>query len=181
MEKNIKIILIIALIIGAIFFLSKNDKIEFSTVSAYITQDECNSAFNIFKQDTNPNLVFYDCKLMTQEIKTCIQNTDANQNLKDTILNSVAVNDYFFYIANTQSMDINEDKIINCITGNNNGDNPTICTLDVKECSDGSYVSRIAPDCEFEQCPTDEDGGISPIIFFIIGGMILLIFIVKKK
>ena len=35
-------------------------------------------------------------------------------------------------------------------------DYPVACTLDAKECPDGSYVGRIAPDCEFEACPEME-------------------------
>lgn len=27
------------------------------------------------------------------------------------------------------------------------------CTMDAKECSDGSYVGRVGPDCEFATCP----------------------------
>ncbi|MFA6088677.1 MAG: DUF333 domain-containing protein [Candidatus Woesearchaeota archaeon] len=30
---------------------------------------------------------------------------------------------------------------------------PVACTMDAKVCSDGSYVGRIAPDCEFAPCP----------------------------
>lgn len=30
---------------------------------------------------------------------------------------------------------------------------PVACTLDAKICPDGSYVSRVGPDCEFEECP----------------------------
>src|SRR3989338_9714702 len=29
-----------------------------------------------------------------------------------------------------------------------------ICTMDAKLCSDGSYVSRTGPNCEFAECPT---------------------------
>jgi hypothetical protein len=29
----------------------------------------------------------------------------------------------------------------------------TICAMDAKQCPDGSYVSRIAPSCEFALCP----------------------------
>ena len=29
-----------------------------------------------------------------------------------------------------------------------------VCTQDVKQCSDGSYVSRVAPNCNFAVCPT---------------------------
>lgn len=32
-------------------------------------------------------------------------------------------------------------------------DEPVACTMDAKECPDGSYVGRIAPDCEFKECP----------------------------
>lgn len=30
----------------------------------------------------------------------------------------------------------------------------TACTMEAKLCPDGSYVGRVGPDCEFEQCPT---------------------------
>ncbi|HSA83851.1 MAG TPA: hypothetical protein VLF20_03110 [Patescibacteria group bacterium] len=29
----------------------------------------------------------------------------------------------------------------------------TVCTLDAKKCSDGSFVSRTGPRCEFAKCP----------------------------
>lgn len=29
----------------------------------------------------------------------------------------------------------------------------TVCTLDAKQCPDGSYVSRVGPACEFAACP----------------------------
>lgn len=29
----------------------------------------------------------------------------------------------------------------------------TVCTLDAKECPDGSYVGRVGPSCEFAACP----------------------------
>ena len=32
-----------------------------------------------------------------------------------------------------------------------------ICTQDVKECPDGSYVSRTGPNCEFAACPTSSE------------------------
>ncbi|MCB9813549.1 MAG: hypothetical protein H6772_04045 [Pseudomonadales bacterium] len=31
-------------------------------------------------------------------------------------------------------------------------DNAVACTADVKECPDGSFVGRVAPNCEFEDC-----------------------------
>ena len=33
-----------------------------------------------------------------------------------------------------------------------------ICIQDVKECSDGSFVPRIAPDCNFAPCPGEKEG-----------------------
>ncbi len=34
---------------------------------------------------------------------------------------------------------------------------PIACTMDAKLCSDGSYVSRVAPDCEFALCPGEAE------------------------
>jgi hypothetical protein len=39
----------------------------------------------------------------------------------------------------------------------NETDDEIACTQDVKECEDGSYVSRVAPTCEFEACPNYEE------------------------
>ena len=33
-----------------------------------------------------------------------------------------------------------------------------VCTQDAKECSDGSFVPRIAPDCNFAPCPGEKEG-----------------------
>ena len=33
-----------------------------------------------------------------------------------------------------------------------------VCTQDVKECPDGSFVSRVAPDCNFASCPGEKEG-----------------------
>ncbi|MDP3953901.1 MAG: GerMN domain-containing protein [bacterium] len=30
---------------------------------------------------------------------------------------------------------------------------PVACTMDAKLCSDGSYVARVSPDCDFAPCP----------------------------
>lgn len=30
---------------------------------------------------------------------------------------------------------------------------PVACTMDAKQCPDGSYVGRVAPNCEFAPCP----------------------------
>jgi len=33
---------------------------------------------------------------------------------------------------------------------------PTVCTMDAKLCSDGSYVGRVPPDCNFSLCPKED-------------------------
>ncbi|TSC84698.1 MAG: Uncharacterized protein G01um101413_82 [Parcubacteria group bacterium Gr01-1014_13] len=30
---------------------------------------------------------------------------------------------------------------------------PVMCTMDAKQCPDGSYVGRSGPKCEFAKCP----------------------------
>ena len=43
---------------------------------------------------------------------------------------------------------------------------PVVCTMDAKQCPDGSYVSRILPNCEFAECPiivTTSTPSITPI------------------
>lgn len=32
---------------------------------------------------------------------------------------------------------------------------PVACTMDAKQCPDGSYVGREAPNCEFQKCPDE--------------------------
>ena len=34
-------------------------------------------------------------------------------------------------------------------------DKNIVCTMDVKQCPDGSYVGRVAPSCSFAPCPRD--------------------------
>lgn len=36
------------------------------------------------------------------------------------------------------------------------GEETVFCTMDAKLCPDGSYVGRVAPDCEFAACPGEE-------------------------
>ena len=39
------------------------------------------------------------------------------------------------------------------------GQQPVACTMDAKACPDGSYVGRIAPNCEFAACPETASTG----------------------
>ncbi len=33
------------------------------------------------------------------------------------------------------------------------GSTPVACTMEAKQCPDGSYVGRVPPSCEFAPCP----------------------------
>jgi putative hemolysin len=51
-----------------------------------------------------------------------------------------------------------DDKKIDEVSKNElDKNNPVICTMDAKQCPDWSYVWRIWPNCEFEECPTTEN------------------------
>ncbi|MFA5360366.1 MAG: Gmad2 immunoglobulin-like domain-containing protein [Candidatus Paceibacterota bacterium] len=39
-----------------------------------------------------------------------------------------------------------------------NKEKAVVCTMDAKECPDGSFVGRVPPDCEFSLCPGEEQG-----------------------
>jgi hypothetical protein len=45
------------------------------------------------------------------------------------------------------------------VTQNQPGTNQVACAQDAKLCPDGSYVSRVAPSCEFAPCPTLSTAG----------------------
>jgi len=44
------------------------------------------------------------------------------------------------------------------------------CTQEAKLCSDGSYVGRTGPNCEFNKCPGESGGGSSNSMVFSFGG-----------
>ncbi|MDP1624852.1 MAG: hypothetical protein Q8L64_03695 [bacterium] len=37
---------------------------------------------------------------------------------------------------------------------NANSSDQVVCTMDAKMCPDGSYVGRVAPNCQFAACPS---------------------------
>ncbi len=44
------------------------------------------------------------------------------------------------------------------------GDMPVACTMDARECPDGSFVGRTGPNCEFQTCPNgDQPAEPSPV------------------
>lgn len=51
-----------------------------------------------------------------------------------------------FYIYNPDPIEIGEKK-----------EEGVFCTMDAMLCPDGSYVGRVAPDCQFEACPIPDD------------------------
>lgn len=38
--------------------------------------------------------------------------------------------------------------------GNATSTDQVVCTMDAKMCPDGSYVGRVAPNCQFAACPS---------------------------
>lgn len=60
---------------------------------------------------------------------------------------------YFLYNFNNQSFDKLEKDSMSTPS---NSEEQVFCTLDAKQCPDGSYVGRVAPDCEFELCPSEK-------------------------
>ena len=71
------------------------------------------------------------------------------------------------YFVLSASLKNNEETLVNdaelnggteLVEGGIEGENEAgdiFCTMDAMECPDGSFVGRLAPDCEFASCPTD--------------------------
>lgn len=70
----------------------------------------------------------------------------------------------------------NVPEVLNTNTNNAPTDNSqntssgdqVVCTMDAKQCPDGSYVSRVAPDCNFAPCPASiiKNNAVKPIAEF---------------
>lgn len=55
-----------------------------------------------------------------------------------------------------------KENICNCSEDcqkNDRKTKPVICTMDAKQCPDGSYVGRIGPNCKFKTCPGETNPG----------------------
>lgn len=52
------------------------------------------------------------------------------------------------------------------ISADEGGEDQTVCTMDAKQCPDGSYVGRVGPRCEFALCPSGAlcEGGACPTV-----------------
>jgi len=53
-----------------------------------------------------------------------------------------------------------------------------VCPADVKQCSDGSYVSRVAPSCEFASCPIQEESFLYKVLFDINGFEVIVLHLI---
>jgi hypothetical protein len=62
---------------------------------------------------------------------------------KDKLLKNVEGFRFAVYVMNNTILNVTVTEIIN---------GEIVCAMDVKECPDGTFVSRIAPDCEFKDC-----------------------------
>jgi hypothetical protein len=51
----------------------------------------------------------------------------------------------FFFVVQSNNSEKGEQKIPE--------DEMVACTMDVMMCPDGSYLGRVAPNCEFQACP----------------------------
>lgn len=61
------------------------------------------------------------------------------------------------HVTNYQTMEIRLDKIYDYevpVARDSSGKIP--CTQEAKQCPDGSYVSRVGPNCEFAACPREQ-------------------------
>ncbi len=59
------------------------------------------------------------------------------------------------YYLSTKTKSTNTNSTVGLETNKNSNanSNSVACTMEAKLCSDGSYVSRIPPDCQFAACP----------------------------
>jgi hypothetical protein len=71
------------------------------------------------------------------------------------LLGMVGLGGYFLGNRNATSKDIPNDALVQ--TSPVPTASEGVCTLDVMICPDGSSVGRIAPNCEFEACPSSEN------------------------
>lgn len=60
----------------------------------------------------------------------------------------------FVFLKFTQSKPIN-NQMMGDNQGNSSGNKMTACTMEAKQCPDGSYVGRTGPNCEFALCPSE--------------------------
>jgi hypothetical protein len=51
---------------------------------------------------------------------------------------------------------LSEKQATQAPVSDNSNQNKKVCTEEVKQCSDGSYVSRSGPNCEFAVCPNND-------------------------
>lgn len=49
-----------------------------------------------------------------------------------------------------------------CVDSNPTPPPAAICTMDARQCPDGSYVGRTGPNCEFSICPATPGGMSTP-------------------
>jgi hypothetical protein len=103
---------------------------------------------NTLPQNPQPQLTPH-----TQVVSSTVSNT-----LKMAVMGLlillpvVAVGGY--YLGTTSAKNQVEKSVL--VTSPSPGSESVACTMDAKVCPDGSSVGRVGPNCEFPQCPGDE-------------------------
>lgn len=76
-----------------------------------------------------------------------------------TIITFAFIVIFSMYFANTAVADerTSESTSSEKVGERESSDSAVFCTMDAKQCSDGSWVSRVAPSCDFAACPRSSD------------------------
>lgn len=70
------------------------------------------------------------------------------------ILLGIGLSGIIYLLGKNQNSNSNISSAPTPTTSTNSEGEEVVCTMDVKECPDGSFVSRSGPNCEFAACPT---------------------------
>lgn len=63
---------------------------------------------------------------------------------------------FFFTAENISTISDQPLKIELPIKKETKTDEQVVCTMDAKQCSDGTFVGRVAPNCDFAPCPNEK-------------------------
>lgn len=80
-----------------------------------------------------------------------MQNNKNKEIISITIAVVVLIIASLYYLNQSGILKIN---LFQDISNSSNPNTPIACTMDARQCPDGSYVGRVGPKCEFKACPT---------------------------
>jgi len=155
--------ILIIIIAGAWYFISKAplpapepEKTPFAT--AFFTCDEGKTIdVSYFKGEEAPAPEPGEPPVMTDWARVVLSDgraLDLNQTISASGARFATENESFVFWNKGEGASIyeggEEAAFKNCKTA---GGEEVFCTMDAKECPDGSFVGRQGPDCEFSPCP----------------------------